>query len=515
MNSEKKYVTFSVESFKTKPRKEEYGKILFEKNKYSIDEIIEQIRHGHIFCANYADNDERFCFAKGFSKKEKFCYTHIVTIDFDSSEYNPEYIYNSVLLKPSYLHTTYSHTSTDKRFHAIYLFTDKIKSCEQYRLIYQTIIEGYAKDIEGFTLRDNCGYSPYQLMNSNFLNNSNFEEFYDKTAIKVYSISDFLGSIILSNSKQVSCPVKNNKNHPSTLLSLNGQFEKDYYELSPSCMIEKYREQYPYLTSTPVNFNEDGYAILDEDYTEIYRKWYRGTGYKDNGDTYNYSVPCKIRKGTRGKMLYKAALLFRKIIPDISTEHLVFCLLCERYYHYDNSDKELSNRRLLEIASAAMLSDVKINSKSKKRFMVDKAYCARNGVTPNQHKQKVKKELTDKTIGELYDCSLSVAKNLANLRKNGMKIGRSRLYEWVKEFNVLSLEKKVVLELDKSYYDYQSNIVFENLDKEIKNDEYDISSSFDLKCLFRRYVIELKKDIPDISKEYLIETFKKHYRYAS
>ena len=208
-------------------------------------------------------------------------------------------------------------------------------------------------------------------------------------------------------------------------------------------------------------------------------------------------------------------MLFRKIIPDISTEHLVFCLLCERYYHYDNSDKELSNRRLLEIASAAMLSDVKINSKSKKRFMVDKEYCARNGVTPNQHKQKVKKELTDKTIGELYDCSLSVAKNLANLRKNGMKIGRSRLYEWVKEFNVLPLEKKVVLELDKSYYDYQSNIVFENLDKEIKNDEYDISSSFDLKCLFRRYVIELKKDIPDISKEYLIETFKKHYRYAS
>lgn len=85
-----------------------------------------------------------------------------------------------------------------------------------------------------------------------------------------------MGSIILSNSKQVSCPVKNNKNHPSTLLSLNGQFEKDYYELSPSCMIEKYREQYPYLTSTPVNFNEDGYAILDENYTEIYRKWYRG-----------------------------------------------------------------------------------------------------------------------------------------------------------------------------------------------------------------------------------------------
>ena len=50
MNSEKKYVTFSVESFKTKPRKEEYGKILFEKNKYSIDEIIEQMPWTYLLC---------------------------------------------------------------------------------------------------------------------------------------------------------------------------------------------------------------------------------------------------------------------------------------------------------------------------------------------------------------------------------------------------------------------------------------------------------------------------------
>ena len=79
--------------------KKNMGKYFLRRINNSIDEIIEQIRHGHIFCANYADNDERFCFAKGFSKKEKFCYTHIVTIDFDSSEYNPEYIYNSDTFK--------------------------------------------------------------------------------------------------------------------------------------------------------------------------------------------------------------------------------------------------------------------------------------------------------------------------------------------------------------------------------------------------------------------------------
>ena len=395
-----------------------------------------------------------------------------MVIDFDNTEYSPEFFYDTVQNKPTYLHTTFSQGYKEGNcYHAIYLFHEKITSKELYNSIYCSIIEGLKKDIEELIIKDNCGHSPLQLMNSNHFDNENFEEYYDKNEIKIYSINDF---VITFPIPKVSSSFKNNNPQSNTLLFLNEQFAKDYYTLSSSDMIAKYRESYPYQTATPIKFT-DGYSILDEDYIEIYRKWYKGKGYKKNGDEYTYTAVQKIQKGYRAKTLYQAAILFRKIIPNITLEHLCFCLLCERYYYYTNVDKELNNHKIFQIACSAMSSVINIKSKIRKRFIVDKEYCKAHGVSANQYKQQVKKELKDKEIGRLYDCSLSVMENLEILNQNGIKIGKTRLYQWVKEF-ILPDEYKDNNQKNKGpQYYYQLDVAF-NFDKKTKNEEYIIQS---------------------------------------
>ena len=92
------------------------------------------------------------------------------------------------------------------------------------------------------------------------------------------------------------------------------------------------------------------------------------------------------------------------------------------------------------------LEDIWLQSKRKKRkFEVDKSYCALHGISPNAMKNKVRKMLKDEEIGNAYDCSLSVSKNLAAFREMGIDVSKSKLYQWCKEngINTKGLKEKV------------------------------------------------------------------------
>ena len=127
----------------------------------------------------------------------------------------------------------------------------------------------------------------------------------------------------------------------------------------------------------------------------------------------------------------------KKILPNITFEHLLYNLICERTYYYDNSDRVLSNKVLSNIARNVVntpLEKIQLQSKRKKRkFEVDKSYCALHGISPNAMKNKVRKMLRDEEIGGAYDCSLSVAENLAAFKAMGIDVGKSKLYQWCKE----------------------------------------------------------------------------------
>ena len=168
----------------------------------------------------------------------------------------------------------------------------------------------------------------------------------------------------------------------------------------------------------------------------IKRAWYWDNFIKKDG-TIKYFGKCKkLRDGDgRKKKLYASALIRKQILPNVSFEHLLFNLVCDREYYYDNSDNELNSKRLIDIC--------RLERYRPKDYEVDKEYCREHGITPNEMKNRVRRQLKDMEIGESYDCSKSLAENLMLLREIGVKVGKSRLYEWCKENGIETNPKPI------------------------------------------------------------------------
>ena len=130
------------------------------------------------------------------------------------------------------------------------------------------------------------------------------------------------------------------------------------------------------------------------------------------------------------------ARVMKTIRPDISLEHLVYNLVFERYFYYDNKDGVLTNEELIKAARNAFRYDGKVNTTKHPKFSVNKSYWAERGKNANQAKNIVRKEINYACIGELYDCNLSVTVNLQMLQEGGMKVSKNTLYRFCHENNI-------------------------------------------------------------------------------
>lgn len=418
----------SISTQKYIGKNQSWNTTTYLKTKLTVSEFINKIQNGYCYCYVFNDLDEEF--GQSIKTLNNFLYSNIVSIDIDDSQIEMNRYIDNLSIKPTFAYTTPSNGVKGFRFRLVYIFNDKIKGVEDYKAAYKALISKL-----NITLSDNCASSPAQQMGGN-----NNAELYVSNII--YN-NDILN--INNNTESVN---KNNiiKERKKNIINLNDTFEnkefiQDLNELSPSEFIVKYKKKYSYFDKSEVEFNENGYAVLDENYLEIYRKWHIVT----NAYNKKQSAICKIKDGEkRRKKLYIAGLIMKKIKSDITLEHLIFNLICERYYYYDNSDNVLTNKIIIDIAKSVYNTkseDIKINSKNKKKFVIDKWYCAMHGINANAYKQKIKKELKYQEIGSLYDCNLTDKENLKILEDNGIKISLSTLKRFRKEYNLKKYNK--------------------------------------------------------------------------
>lgn len=422
-----------------------WGAVTYSKEVLSINSFVERIKEGHTFCFCFDDNDD--VFNQSVKTLKNFRYTNMIMIDIDDSLININSFVEQLRYKPSISYTT-ANDFTEKsnytyRFRLCYLFDEKIKGIEEYSNMYNNILNMISDSIKDFDLKDNCA----QSANQQFAGNSN-ENIILNNSFLIYSISDF----VLASKIPFKINIRKREN---TLLFLNGKnkdnnkidikdnnFINDLNILKQSDLIEKHRTKYEYFTSTKLDYNDKGVAYIPKDYIEIYRSWYKADFQKENGEKKEFTVIKKMKDGDgRRKKLFIAAMIMKKILPAITYEHLLFNLINERYYYYNNSDKQLTNEILSSIASNVVnlpIEDIKLNSKpNNAKFKIDKAYCEGViGMSANQYKQKVKKQMNDDIIGSNYDCSISLKENLQYFKENNIKIGKQKLYNWCKENNI-------------------------------------------------------------------------------
>ena len=422
-----------------------WNSVEYQRQSITVAEFGQLIKKGHCFCHSFKTKEQVFGLSE--TKDRNFLSADMVFIDIDDSDVEMNDFVGRLYKKPTLYYTTpNNHTEKSNykyRFRLCYLFSLPIYTVETYHSLYDGIAESIKKDIQEVEIKDNCGRTPSQQ----FSGNAKAEcELY--VTDNVFSHSDFpflnnnalfSSSLSISNGKLLKSAKKDNDAviEVEDLVIADRGFISDVNSLSPYDLIDKYRTKYRYFTHTELHY-QDGYALIPSDYQEIFRQKYMDSFIKDNGDEIKFSVVKKLRDGdNRRKKLYIAGLIMKKILPSITFEHLLYNLICERTYYYDNSDRVLSNKVLANIARNVVntpLEKIQLQSKRKKRkFCVDKSYCAMLGISPNAMKNKVRKMLKDEEIGNVYDTSLSVTKNLAAFKEMGINIGKSKLYQWCKE----------------------------------------------------------------------------------
>lgn len=422
-----------------------WNSVEYQRQSITVEEFALLIKEGYCFCHSFKTNGILF----GLSEKKdaNFLSADMVFVDIDDSDIVMNDYVGRLSKKPTLYYTTpNNHTEKSNykyRFRLCYLFCLPIYTVETYHSLYDGIAESIRKDIQDVEIKDNCGRTPSQQ----FSGNAKAEcELY--VTDNVFSHSDFpyqSNNVSFSSSLSISNGnlSKSAKKDDDTVIGVKDliiadkSFISDINTLSPYDLIDKYRTKYRYFTHTELHF-QDGYALIPSDYQEIYRQTYMDSFIKNNGDEIKFSAVKKLRDGdNRRKKLYIAGLIMKKILPNITFENLLYNLICERTYYYDNSDRVLSNKVLANIARNVVnipLEKIQLQSKRKKRkFCVDKSYCAMLGISPNAMKNKVRKMLKDEEIGNAYDCSLSVAENLAAFKEMNISVGKSKLYQWCKE----------------------------------------------------------------------------------
>ena len=424
---------------------------------------------GHCITHCFEDYDEEF--GQSTKKIENFRYTQLIGIDIDDADVNLNTYISSLRYKPTLAYTTFSHNIKGNRYRLLYIFNEKIKGAELYCNVYKWLTQD-------LNLKDNCMQSCAQQMYGTtkdaqwYITDTTYDiptECFQSTTECKIKVSKASTQKQLPKTSQKWQSEYNNREEVHYIgnanegkdeyLLFNNAVVKALYAMSPQDFICYYRQTYDYFTATPLHY-ENGYALIPEDYYELKRPWY-----KDKVGDKTYIVVKTIRDGEqRRKRLCNTAIILRAIKRDISFEHLLYILVCERQYYYDNQDKALSNKELINIAKWAIeLPSEQINPKKVKhpKFKVDKSYWVEKGITARQAANIVRGIIKEQEIGSVYDFNLTDKENLEMMKEYGIKVSQRSLTNFKRKYksnypkSVKSSNPNIIERRDTLYWNCQ------------------------------------------------------------
>lgn len=416
----------------------------YHRKEISLSQLEAYVREGRVFCHCYRDDGKDFW--NGTKTHEKFESAEVVTIDMDNCEIPMSKCLETIPYMPTLAYTTYSNgqEGSGYRYRLMYVFDEAMRSVEHYKAVYNAVVAA-----NNLVVKDNCMRSPAHAIIGN---GSSEVEVYRSDL--VYSLSDFptenndlsfFSLDVYSNNKEVSKGKTgkqkrgNGRESKKDVPQLDAAFAKALAELSEVDFMDAYRDVYPYFDHSELILSEDShYFTYPEDYYAIIRRWEKTkVRWGSIGRPKKCSRIVRWEDGEhRRRKLYMTARVMKTIRPDISLEHLVYNLVFERYFYYDNKDGVLTNEELIKAARNAFRYDGKVNTTKHPKFSVNKSYWAERGKNANQAKNIVRKEINYACIGELYDCNLSVTVNLQILQEGGMKVSKNTLYRFCHENNI-------------------------------------------------------------------------------
>lgn len=436
-------VTISDRNSNTKPTSNEIKDFKWVKTTVTTDELIDYCVNGYAI-SNVYNKDTVSSTERNY---ENFIGSYTIYVDVDKTKYSNMYEYIEKLsYKPTFAYYSYCDGIDKKgiisrRFRLCYVFNKIITEIPFFKGLSKIILNMIENDTNE-EMDDTCTLSPNQYMNGS----NNKEEIY--VSYLVYGINDF-GNVDIETPKEKVQSEIYNREEKNIIESDLHFFEKDskfihdYWNLPFKDLIEKYTAIYPFFEHTPLQSVDDDtkMIILPDNYVEIKRYWIYDKVTNEVGDTiWKNSFVRRIKDGEhRKKKLFINGCYRRKMIPNISFEHLLYCLVYELYYYVENTKDVITNKQIFQIAINVYKTDdyLKYTKDMKHpKFIVNQNYCLKYGLTKTQVANTVRKELNYAEIGNIYDCSITDKENLKILKENGVKCSLRTLQNFKKEYGL-------------------------------------------------------------------------------
>lgn len=394
-------------------------KLVYRKQPVNIDSMCQLIKEGHSFCHCYDDNDEAF--TNSTKTQANFRYTSFIPYDIDDSTLPMDEYLTTLTYQPTIAYTTTSNGIKGNRYRLIYCFDSKIKGVGGYQTLFDTM-----KVESGIGELDNCTHSPAQAFFGNALPTCRMV-----CTHYIYHLPTAT-STTTEKKEKVSKHIKNRREECDIIC--NDTFIQDFESMPLRRFVSTYSIEYQPIEESELTYC-NGYAPIDENYLRIYRKW-----------DVNARRIHKWQDGEgRRKRLATAALIIRKIKPDITAEHLIYCLANEVVHYYCNTDGVLNQSLILRVAKAALekpLDEITIKGHDKRKYKVDVAYWNIQGISTKAAVAKAKGVWNDERIGELYDLQLTDEENVKAMAEYGVKVSESTLKRWRKKHGIAKYNKK-------------------------------------------------------------------------
>lgn len=423
-------ITRTLNSFENKPLPSNLKKLEFYTEDSPLDAIVSYVLNGHILSYNY--NDRQFV-RKGHYMSENYLSTQFIIVDVDHSSLDAKEIISRMKYKPTFWHTSYSHKKDgEHRYHFYICFNKPIYGEDNFRTAYYMAIEGI-EDLADRRCAD-C-HRIFYTSNRNYPDHE-----YDCTGI--------LHDVPEECTKPCNIPLSNtykstNTNIITGTTPLSGDFWKDFNSMQIGEFLTKYHLQYPFYYETTIDFQGKSYYDLSNIDYYIVNPW----RYKFDKDKRKMTKNI-VKIGERHNQLFKDAIQFRAVNPNITLEGLVIALVHDVLNFYDNSDGEMSNSAIFSMAKDIM-ANPHSPIKSNKKMKVNMAYFTNNDSMSVQQKVgQARKDHTDDRIAEAIENNglrpmvTSIEDVIFALRENSIHITKKRLLQFCDRYHISFPSKK-------------------------------------------------------------------------
>ena len=470
-------ITFSNKKASQKPTKQTSGlffgkvgtpnRIQFKTGNFDLDTFEKIISNGHVLGYQCVNDD---C----MNRKSGYIGTQYIIVDVDAVDYRMDELLDKIKYKPTIIHTSYSNLTEVKNYkycyHLIYCLNEVIFGEDKFNTAlhyfaddYWDIVDENAKDCHRIAYTSNSTLPYYEYRNLGII--------YDVNEIikeKEDNYSDFFGVTnnsphtlftpndnMLSEEKNVT-----NEKLVKNIYSVDDTFFEDFMSLQYSDFLRKYRGIYDVKYETSYEFEEDK-SFVDLTNTDYYivnpTKWFWN----------NEKNKCEkriVKDGNRHNQLFKDAIQFKYIKPNITLEELIISLVDDFYTFYDKTNCSINKKYILDLAKEVLNGDFKGITKDRTRavnndyflnktFIVNGIEVSGSKLTKQQRNGISARDMKDYKLLSCYDELLSVEENYTYINEY-IPHKKARLIEALERNNIKYFteednKKNFVIELHK------------------------------------------------------------------